>query len=83
MQLQVTFGLLIHFIFQGIDDLTPAIRRWMYLATTFADVACPLMTYGFIFLGTCIIIGVFVNTYKSLVFTKETIELSTYLYFLA
>lgn len=46
----------------------------MYLATTFADVACPLMTYGFIFLGSCVLIGVFINTYKSLVFTKETIE---------
>lgn len=50
----------------------------MYLATTFADVACPLMTYGFIFLGTCVIIGVFVNAYKSLVFTKETIEIGKY-----
>ncbi|XP_019869131.1 scavenger receptor class B member 1 isoform X2 [Aethina tumida] len=59
---------------EGIDDVTPAIRRWMYLATTFADVACPLMTYGFIFLGSCVLIGVFINTYKSLVFTKETIE---------
>ncbi|XP_015836616.1 scavenger receptor class B member 1 isoform X2 [Tribolium castaneum] len=60
---------------EGIDDLTPPIRRWIYLATTFADVACPLMTYGFIFLGTCILIGVFINAYKSLVFTKETIEI--------
>ncbi|XP_028131546.1 scavenger receptor class B member 1 [Diabrotica virgifera virgifera] len=60
---------------EGIEDLTPSIRRWVYLATTFADVACPLMTYGFIFTGTCIILGVFVNAYKSLVFTKETIEI--------
>ncbi|CAH0549052.1 unnamed protein product [Brassicogethes aeneus] len=59
---------------EGIDDVTPAIRRWMYLATTFADVACPLMTYGFIFIGGCILVGVFINTYKSIVFTKETIE---------
>ncbi|KAJ8958438.1 hypothetical protein NQ318_002224 [Aromia moschata] len=54
---------------------TPPIRRWIYLATTFADIACPLMTYGFIFLGTCVILGVFVNAYKSLMFTKETIEI--------
>ncbi|KAJ8975761.1 hypothetical protein NQ317_004811 [Molorchus minor] len=60
---------------EGIDDLTPPIRRWIYLATTFADIACPLMTYGFIFLGTCVILGVVVNAYKSLVFTKETIEI--------
>ncbi|CAH1164763.1 unnamed protein product [Phaedon cochleariae] len=60
---------------EGIDDITPTIRRWIYLATTFADIACPLMTYGFIFLGTCVILGVIVNAYKSLVFTKETIEI--------
>lgn len=63
------------FLLKGIDDLTPPIRRWIYLATTFADMLCPLMTYSFIFVGTCVIIGVFVNAYKSLVFTKETIEL--------
>ncbi|KAG5889692.1 hypothetical protein JTB14_010030 [Gonioctena quinquepunctata] len=60
---------------EGIDDLTPTIRRWIYLATTVGDIASPLMTYGCIFLGTCVILGVFVNTYKSLVFTKETIEM--------
>ncbi|KAK4878226.1 hypothetical protein RN001_010732 [Aquatica leii] len=59
---------------EGIDEVTPAIRRWVYLSTTFSDVACPLFTYGFIFTGSCILIGVFVNAYKSLVFTKQTIE---------
>ncbi|XP_056647456.1 scavenger receptor class B member 1 [Diorhabda sublineata] len=65
----------IMWIEEGMDDLTPSIRRWIYLATTFADIACPVMTYGCIFIGTCIILGVFVNAYKSLVFTKETIEI--------
>ncbi|XP_050299903.1 scavenger receptor class B member 1-like isoform X2 [Anthonomus grandis grandis] len=60
---------------EGIDDLTPPIRRWMYLATTFAEIACPLFTYGCILFGSCLVIGVFVNAYKSLVFTKETIEI--------
>ncbi|KAF2883476.1 hypothetical protein ILUMI_22693 [Ignelater luminosus] len=60
---------------EGIDEVTPAIRRWVYLSTTFADVACPLLTYGSIFTGSCILIGVFINAYKSLVFTKETIEI--------
>ncbi|KAF7274136.1 hypothetical protein GWI33_013180 [Rhynchophorus ferrugineus] len=60
---------------EGIDELTPPIRRWMYLATTFADVACPLMTYGFIIFGSCLIIAVFVNAYKSIMFTKKTIEI--------
>ncbi|XP_045466919.1 scavenger receptor class B member 1 isoform X2 [Harmonia axyridis] len=60
---------------EGIDDLTPPIRRWIYLGTTFAEIACPLMTYSFIFIGSCILIGMFVNGYKSLLFTKRTIEI--------
>ncbi|KAL3270637.1 hypothetical protein HHI36_021168 [Cryptolaemus montrouzieri] len=60
---------------EGIDDLTPSIRRWMYLGTTFAEIACPIMTYSFIFIGSCILIGMFVNGYKSLMFTKRTIEI--------
>jgi len=59
---------------EGISDVSPPIRRWIYLATTFSDIASPLLTYGFIFLGSCVLIGVFINTYKSIVFTKETIE---------
>ncbi|XP_017779230.1 PREDICTED: scavenger receptor class B member 1 isoform X2 [Nicrophorus vespilloides] len=64
----------IMWIEEGISDVTPPIRRWIYLATTFSDMASPLLTYGFIFLGSCVLIGVFINTYKSIVFTKETIE---------
>ncbi|XP_060532745.1 lysosome membrane protein 2 [Cylas formicarius] len=60
---------------EGIDDLTPPIRRWIYLATTFAEVGCPLMTYGFIFFGACVVLGVLVDAYKSLAFTKQTIEI--------
>ncbi|KAL1502465.1 hypothetical protein ABEB36_007602 [Hypothenemus hampei] len=60
---------------EGIDDLTPPIRRWIYLATTFAEVGGPLITYGCIFFGSCLIVGAFVNAYKSVVFTKKTIEI--------
>lgn len=60
---------------EGIDELTPPIRRWIYLATTFAEMACPLLTYGCIVVGSCLIIGVFVNAYKSLVFTKKSLEI--------
>lgn len=60
---------------EGIDEVTPAIRSWIYLATTIADVACPLMSYGFIFLGSCVLLGVFIKAYKSIVFTKQTIEI--------
>lgn len=55
--------------------MTPPIRRWIFLATTIADVACPLITYGFLVTGVCILIGIFINAYKSIVFTKETIEI--------
>lgn len=60
---------------EGIDELTPPIRTWILLGTTIADVVCPLITYGFIVMGSCILVGVFINAYKSLVFTKETIEI--------
>ncbi|KRT83428.1 hypothetical protein AMK59_4603, partial [Oryctes borbonicus] len=61
---------------EGVTDLTPALKRYIYLATTFADIAYPLGTYGSILVGTCILIGVFINAYKSIVFTRETIEVS-------
>lgn len=60
---------------EGIDELTPPIRRWMYLATTFAEIACPLMNYGFICFGICLIAGVFANAYKSVMFSKKTMEI--------
>ncbi|KAI4454658.1 scavenger receptor class b type-1 sr-b1 [Holotrichia oblita] len=66
----------IMWIEEGVTDLTPALKRYIYLATTFADIAYPLGTYGSILLGTCILIGVFINAYKSIMFTRETIEVS-------
>nr|XP_022905931.1 scavenger receptor class B member 1-like isoform X2 [Onthophagus taurus] len=61
---------------EGVTDLTPTIKRWIYLATTFADVMNPLATYGSILVGTCILVGVFINAYKSIMFTRDTIEMS-------
>ncbi|KAK9754137.1 CD36 family [Popillia japonica] len=66
----------IMWIEEGVTDLTPALKRYIYLATTFADIAYPIGTYGGILLGTCILIGVFINAYKSIMFTRETIEVS-------
>ncbi|XP_066149330.1 lysosome membrane protein 2 isoform X1 [Euwallacea fornicatus] len=60
---------------EGVDELNPTIRRWIYLATTFAEIGGPLMTYGCIFFGTCLVAGVLVNAYKSAVFTKKNIEI--------
>ena len=31
---------------EGIEELTPSIRRWVYLATTFSDIAVPCASYG-------------------------------------
>lgn len=58
----------------GIDDVPLTLRNLIYLGTTIADIASHLITYGTIIVGSCIMIGVFVNTYKSLIFTKDTIE---------
>ena len=60
--------------FQGISELTPSIRRWVYLATTVAEVAAPISSYGSIVLGTLILVGIFIKTYRKVLFTKETLE---------
>lgn len=60
---------------EGIEELTPSIRRWVYLATTFSDVAVPCTSYGLILVGMIIITTVFVKAYNNAVFTHEAIEL--------
>jgi hypothetical protein len=60
--------------FQGIAELTPSIRRWVYLGTTVAEVAAPLFSYGSIVLGTLILVGIFIKAYRNILFTKEALE---------
>lgn len=60
---------------EGIEELTPSIRRWVYLATTFSDVAAPCTSYGLILVGITIIFAVFVKAYNNVMFTHEAIEL--------
>lgn len=61
---------------QGISELTPPIRRWIYLGTVFAPTAIPIMSYGMIVGGAFIIIFVFIQAYKNFVFaTDPTIEI--------
>ncbi|XP_050447396.1 scavenger receptor class B member 1 [Cataglyphis hispanica] len=60
---------------EGIEELTPPIRRWIYFATTFADNAVPCITYGMILVGLTTIITVFVKAYNSPVLAHEAIEL--------
>ncbi|XP_017886881.1 scavenger receptor class B member 1 [Ceratina calcarata] len=60
---------------EGIEELTPSIRRWVYLATTFSDAAAPCTSYGMILVGIIIITVVLVKVYNNAVFTHEAIEL--------
>ncbi|CAL7951353.1 unnamed protein product [Xylocopa violacea] len=65
----------IMWIEEGIEELTPSIRRWIYLATTFSDVAAPCTSYGLILVGLTIISLVLVKVYRDVVFTHEAIDL--------
>jgi len=60
---------------EGVEELPPSVRRLVYLATTFADIAVPCLTYGMILVGLTIIFMVFVKTYNSPVLAHEAIEL--------
>lgn len=60
---------------EGIDELTPPIRRWIYLSTTFMDVAAPCFTYGLILIGFAVITTVIIKTYNNLRFAEEAVEL--------
>ncbi|CAK9833770.1 Scavenger receptor class B member 1 [Anthophora retusa] len=60
---------------EGIEELTPSIRRWVYLATTFSDVAAPCTSYGLILVGLVIIFVVFMKGYNNAVFRHEAIEI--------
>lgn len=61
---------------EGIDELTPSIRRWIYLSTTFAEIAVPIFTYGLIVLGALVLTTVVCKAYKNNhVLTHDAIEL--------
>lgn len=61
--------------FQGIQEVSPSIWRWIYLATVVAPVAGPILTYGMILLGIFILAIVFVKAYKSFVIGKKSTEI--------
>ncbi|XP_015586555.1 scavenger receptor class B member 1 [Cephus cinctus] len=61
---------------EGIEELTPPIRRWVYLSTTFADVAAPCINYGLILVGFIAIIAAVGKTYNDVIFMHEAIEMS-------
>ncbi|GAB0096291.1 scavenger receptor class B member 1 [Sergentomyia squamirostris] len=52
---------------EGISELTPPIRRWIYVATVFGPKAIPILSYSLIAGGTFSLIFVFVRAYKNFV----------------
>lgn len=60
---------------EGVDELSPSITRWVYLATTFADIAVPLLSYGCILVGIASLMIVSYRAYSNVVLAHEAIEL--------
>ncbi|EFN79837.1 Scavenger receptor class B member 1 [Harpegnathos saltator] len=60
---------------EGVEELTPSIRRWIFFGTSFLDIITPCFTYGFILIGLTTIVTVLIKTYNSPVLAHETIEL--------
>lgn len=61
---------------QGIAELTPSIRRWIYLATVFGPAALPILSYSMILAGSFMLMFIFVRAYKNFVFHSDpTVEL--------
>ncbi|XP_075161987.1 scavenger receptor class B member debris buster isoform X1 [Haematobia irritans] len=56
---------------EGISDLTPAIRRWIYLATVFAPTVIPIGSYLMIAGGAFAIIYIFLRAYQTYVFAHD------------
>lgn len=56
---------------QGVSELTPQIRRWIYLGTVFAPIGLPTLSYSLIVGGLLMIVFVFVRTYQNFVFSSD------------
>ncbi|XP_063219535.1 scavenger receptor class B member 1 isoform X1 [Bacillus rossius redtenbacheri] len=59
---------------EGVSELTPSIRRLVYIATTLAETAVPIINYTCIVVGSLMLTVTFVRAYKNVVFTRETLE---------
>lgn len=56
---------------EGVSELTPPIRRWIYLGTVFAPIGLPILSYSLIVIGAVMVILMFVRAYQSFVFTND------------
>ncbi|XP_020814473.1 lysosome membrane protein 2-like isoform X1 [Drosophila serrata] len=61
---------------EGISELTPAIKRWIYLGTVIAPNAVPIGSYLMIIGGAFAIVFSLVRTYQNFVFARDpTLEI--------
>ncbi|KMY96985.1 lysosome membrane protein 2 isoform X1 [Drosophila simulans] len=61
---------------EGISELTPAIKRWIYLGTVIAPSAVPIGSYLMILGGAFAIIFSFVRAYQNFMFAQDpTLEI--------
>lgn len=65
---------------EGVSELPPSIRRWIYLGTVFGPNAVPIVAYGCVMSGIFLLIFVFIRAYKNFLFdtdpkTLEILEL--------
>ncbi|XP_060656552.1 lysosome membrane protein 2 isoform X2 [Drosophila nasuta] len=56
---------------EGISELTPAIKRWLYLATVIAPHAVPISSYLMIVGGASAVIFSLVRAYQNFVFGRD------------
>ncbi|KAF4517067.1 hypothetical protein B566_EDAN006384 [Ephemera danica] len=59
---------------EGVSEVTPEIHRWIYLATTFADVAVPVFSYGIALIGFFVLACSCARAYRRVIFSKANIE---------
>uniref|UniRef100_A0A1A9W4M7 Scavenger receptor class B member 1 n=1 Tax=Glossina brevipalpis TaxID=37001 RepID=A0A1A9W4M7_9MUSC len=71
-----TFNFPIMWLEEGVSELTPVIRRWIYLATVFAPTLIPILSYLMILGGVFAIMYTFVRVYQNYVFARDpTLEI--------
>uniref|UniRef100_A0A1A9UXU6 Scavenger receptor class B member 1 n=1 Tax=Glossina austeni TaxID=7395 RepID=A0A1A9UXU6_GLOAU len=71
-----TFNFPIMWLEEGVSELTPVIRRWIYLATVFAPTIIPITSYLMILGGAFAIMYTFVRVYQNYVFARDpTLEI--------
>lgn len=66
-----TFIFPVMWLEEGVSELTPSIRRWIYLATVFGPTIIPIISFLMIFGGAVAIMMAFLYAYRNYVFTRD------------